>query len=58
LAAYNSGAASIVVNNTNFGDTNPGNAKSLFVDYYPPNSMVSTRSTTAEGGTLTFSSLV
>lgn len=58
LAAYNSGATSIVANNATFGDTNPGVTKSLFVDYYPPNSMVSTRITTAENGTLNFSSLV
>jgi hypothetical protein len=58
LAAYNSGAASIVANTTNFGDTNPGGARNLYVDYYPANSMVSQRSTTAENGTLTFSSLV
>ena len=58
LAAYNSGVASIAVNNTTFGDTSPGIAKFLFVDYFPANSMASQRSTTAEGGTLTFSSLV
>jgi len=58
LAAYNSGAASIVANNTNFGDTNPGIFKNLYVDYFPANSMVSQRSTTGESGTLTFSSLV
>jgi hypothetical protein len=58
LAAYNSGAASITANTATFGDTNPSGAKNLYVDYYPPNSMVSTRSTTAENGTLTFSSLV
>lgn len=57
LAAYNSGAASIVANNTNFGDTNPGIGKFLYVDYFPAGSMVSVRSTTAENGTLTFSSL-
>lgn len=57
LAAYNSGAASIVANNTNFGDTNPGIGKFLYVDYFPIGSMVSQRSTTAENGTLTFSSL-
>lgn len=58
LAAYNSGAASIVANTTNFGDTNPSGAKNLFVDYFPAGSMVSVRSTTAQNGTLTFSSLV
>ncbi len=58
LAAYNSGASSIVANTTTFGDTNPGVSKNLYVDYYPPNSMTSVRSTTAENGTLTFSSLV
>lgn len=58
LASYNSGASSIVANTTNFGDTNPSGAKNLFVDYYPPNSMTLQRSTTAEGGTLLFSSLV
>jgi hypothetical protein len=58
LAAYNSGAASIAVNNTTFGDTNPGVFKNLYVDYFPPNSMVSQRSTTGESGTLLFSSLV
>ena len=58
LAAYNSGASSIVANTATFGDTNPSGAKNLFVDYYPAGSMVSQRSTTAENGTLFFSSLV
>ncbi len=58
LAAFNSGAASIVANTATFGDTNVGVSKNLYVDYYPPNSMTSTRSTTAQDGTLTFSSLV
>ena len=58
LAAYNSGATSIVANTTNFGDTNPSGTKNLYVDYYPAGSMVSQRSTTAQNGTLTFSSLV
>lgn len=58
LASFNSGASSIVANTTNFGDTNPSGVKNLFVDYYPANSMTLQRSTTAEGGTLTYSSLV